>query len=121
MVLYVVIRGIVSAATNPLFFDEILTLAVSSQSTVSGIWTALSRSVDGQPPIFYLIERAFTGILGTTQVALRLPSVLSMAGHYGLHFSVYPATTSRMDRLPVHRALDGDKPFSQLCGERKAL
>ena len=80
MVFYAVIRGIVSAATNPLFFDEILTLAVSSQSTVSGIWTALSRSVDGQPPIFYLIERAFTGILGTTQVALRLPSVLSMAG-----------------------------------------
>jgi uncharacterized membrane protein len=80
MLLYVVIRGIVAAAKNPLFFDEILTLAVSSQSIVSGIWTALSRSVDGQPPMFYLIERAFTGILGNTQVALRLPSVLSMAG-----------------------------------------
>ena len=79
LLIYAVTRGIVSAAANPLFFDEILTLAVSSQSTVSGIWTALSRSVDGQPPIFYLIERAFTGILGTTQVALRLPSVLSMA------------------------------------------
>ncbi len=46
---------------------------------LSGIWTALSRSVDGQPPIFYLIERVFTSTLGTTQVALRLPSVLSMA------------------------------------------
>lgn len=80
MLLYVVIRGIVAGATNPLSFDEILTLAVSSQSTVSGIWTALSRSVDGQPPIFYLIERAFTGTLGTTQITLRLPSVLSMAG-----------------------------------------
>jgi hypothetical protein len=33
-------RGIVAAATDPLFFDEILTLAVSSQSIVSGIWTA---------------------------------------------------------------------------------
>ena len=79
MVFYGSLHGIVSGATNPLFFDEILTLAVSSQSTVSRIWTALSRSVDRQPPIFYLIERAFTGILGTTQFALRLPSVLSMA------------------------------------------
>ena len=103
-----------------MFFDEILTLAVSSQSTVSGIWTALSRSVDGQPPIFYLIERAFTRILG-------IPSCVAVAigplhgRHYGLHISVYPATASRMDRLSVHPALDGDKPFSQLCGERKAL
>jgi Dolichyl-phosphate-mannose-protein mannosyltransferase len=79
MLLYVVIREIFFAAANPLFFDEILTLAVSSQSTVSGIWTALSHSVDGQPPMFYLIERALTGILGNTQVALRLVSVLSMA------------------------------------------
>jgi uncharacterized membrane protein len=72
-----------------LFFDEILTLAVSSQSIVSGIWTALSRSVDGQPPMFYLIERAFTGILGNTQVALRLPSVLSMAGTMVCIFSIF--------------------------------
>src|ERR1700740_967692 len=78
LLLYVVVRGLVSAATNPFFCDELLTMTVASQPGLKGIWGALAHGIDGQPPPFYLCERVAMGLVSNKQVALRFPSILGL-------------------------------------------
>lgn len=78
LLLYVIVRGLVTAARMPFFFDEVTTLAVASQPGLRAIWGALARCADGQPPIFYWLERVATSSLGNTHIGLRLPSILAM-------------------------------------------
>lgn len=75
---YTVIRGVVAAAAKNLWYDELLTLAIVAQPTIHGMWNAVSSAFDGQPPPFYLIERAALKLAPTEEVALRLPSILGM-------------------------------------------
>jgi hypothetical protein len=77
LVLYVLVRGLAAAATKPLWCDELLTLAVASQSSARAMWNALSQGVDGQPPFFYLVEKVALHIVSSKQIALRLPAILA--------------------------------------------
>ncbi|MFI5095470.1 MAG: glycosyltransferase family 39 protein [Candidatus Acidiferrales bacterium] len=78
LLLYVVVKGLMNAAARSLSFDELLTMAVASQPGPKGIWDALAHAVDGQPPLFYWVERLAMGLASNKQVALRLPSILGM-------------------------------------------
>jgi uncharacterized membrane protein len=67
-------------ASHRLFWnDEVLTVVVSRLPHWTTIWTALSRAVDSQPPLYYLIVRFSESLFGHSEVAARLPSVLAMA------------------------------------------
>ena len=83
LVLYVIVRGLVGAATQPLAFDEILTKIVASQPGLKGIWAALSKAVDGQAPAHYVIERWAMDLTNNVYIALRIPSILAMLRYRG--------------------------------------
>jgi hypothetical protein len=57
---------------QPLWFDEAYT-AMLIQLPFSDMWSAIIADV--HPPTWYLIERVFS-VLGTSEVVLRLPSLL---------------------------------------------
>src|SRR5580704_7331894 len=70
LVLYAIVRSLVAAAHKPFWFDEILTQTISMQPSVQGIWDALRHAVDGQGPLFYLLERAASKLIHNREVAL---------------------------------------------------
>jgi hypothetical protein len=77
LLVYVLVRNLIGAATKPLGFDELCTLAVSSQPTLSTLWGALAHAVDGNPPAFYLLGRTAAAFVHDKHIALRLPSILA--------------------------------------------
>jgi hypothetical protein len=77
LALYVIVRGIVGAASRILWYDELLTLTIAGQPTLHDLWTAVKTGVDSAPPLFYLVERAALGLTSNKQVALRLPSIFA--------------------------------------------
>ena len=77
--LYSVIKNLIRAASKPLWFDEILTQAVSRQPNLSAIWNALKNGVDGNPPLFYLIERIASKLSSNELIAYRLVPALAFA------------------------------------------
>jgi hypothetical protein len=78
LVIYVIVRCLVAAATRPYLYDEVLTQVVSSQPDLRTMWQALSRGIDGQVPLFYLYERVAGGLLHNQHVAMRLPSIFAL-------------------------------------------
>jgi Dolichyl-phosphate-mannose-protein mannosyltransferase len=79
LVIYTTARSLIHALTKTLWIDEILTKTISSQANVSAIWNALARGADGQPPLFFLIERIFSTLIGNEYIAYRLPSILGFS------------------------------------------
>ncbi len=77
LVLYVIVRGVVAAATKPFWFDELITLTLSSLPSMKQTLGALSRALDSPPPGFYVIQRNAVGLLRNKQIALRLASILA--------------------------------------------
>jgi hypothetical protein len=61
-----------AAIQQPLWYDEAYT-AMLVQLPIHDMWAAIVGDV--HPPTWYLIERAFS-VLGTSEVVLRLPSLL---------------------------------------------
>ena len=79
LAIYSVFRNLMQAAVRPLWFDEILTLVVSRQPNLTAIWNALKAGVDGNPPLFYLIERVASNLSSNEMLAFRLISALAFA------------------------------------------
>jgi uncharacterized membrane protein len=69
------VRNLVAAARKPLWYDEVLTWAISRQPNLRAIWHALALPADGQPPLFYVIERFASHLTHNEEVAYRLPSI----------------------------------------------
>jgi hypothetical protein len=80
LAIYSVVKNLIRAAAKPLWFDEILTQSVSRQPNLSAIWNALKNGVDGNPPLFYLIERAASKLSSNELIAYRLVPALAFAG-----------------------------------------
>jgi hypothetical protein len=74
---YSVVRGLVAASTKLLWYDEIITWAISRQGNWNLILNALSQGTDSHPPLFYLIEYCALQIPVSKEIALRLPSILA--------------------------------------------
>ena len=78
LVLYATVRAIVAAHIKPFWLDEILTCIMAHQPNVAAIWSGIRQGTDGQPILFYLIERA-AAVFPNAEIALRLPSVAGFA------------------------------------------
>lgn len=77
LVVYVISRGVVCAATKPFWYDELITLTLSSLPNMRAVWGALARALDGSPAGFYVVQRSALGLLQNKQIALRLPAILA--------------------------------------------
>ncbi len=62
LLLYAIVRSLVAAAGKAFWYDELLTLTVSSLGSWKAILDALHRPLDGQPPLFYVIEKFALGL-----------------------------------------------------------
>jgi hypothetical protein len=71
----VAIWGVAKSYYRPLWFDEILTVLVAKLKTTDDILAACRTGADGQPPLYYLIERASIRVLGNDALGIRLPSL----------------------------------------------
>jgi hypothetical protein len=76
LIAYAFLKLLAEAASAPLSGDEIFTLTLARLPHVSTLWKALLHGADGQPPLFYLIERLSQHLVPNTHVALRLPAVV---------------------------------------------
>ena len=109
LIAYAVLRDLVGAATRPFWYDEVCTVIVTRQRSLSGIWKALAHAADAQAPGFYLIERISAAFIRNQEVAFRLPSILGfcciticlfvftrrrVGGAYALVCAAIPFTTS---------------------------
>jgi 4-amino-4-deoxy-L-arabinose transferase-like glycosyltransferase len=71
---YAFARSVVAASAKSLWYDELLTQLVVAQGNWHGIMKALLAPVDGQPPLFYVIEHVASKLAANQLIALRLPS-----------------------------------------------
>ena len=74
---YVFLKGLAQTAITPISGDETFTLTLARETHTTALWQALLRGADGQPPLFYLIERFFLHLGSNANIALRLPSLLA--------------------------------------------
>ena len=75
---YSIVRSLIAAAGKGFWYDELLTLAVSSQASWKGILSALRAPLDGQPPFFYVIENLASHTTKNEEIGFRLPSILAV-------------------------------------------
>ena len=79
LIAYAIVRSLVAAASKPFWYDEVFTLIVARQPSLSAIWRALAQPADSYPPPFYLGERAVAALLHNPQVGFRLPAIFGFA------------------------------------------
>src|SRR5262249_29713654 len=78
LLIYTFARSVVAGTGKVYWYDELLTQLVTSQGSVSGIMVALRGPLDGQPPVFYVIEHLASRLIANQDIALRLPSALGV-------------------------------------------
>jgi hypothetical protein len=78
LLIYAVARSLVAAAGKSFWFDELLTVIVTSQGTWSAIVKSLHAPLDGQPPLFYMIETLTAHSMRNQEIAYRLPSIIAL-------------------------------------------
>ncbi len=66
------------SAYRPMWFDEVLTIMVATRPDMSSFMAAMPA--DGSPPLLHLMVRALSKVVGPTQLAARLPSMLGFTG-----------------------------------------
>ena len=67
-----------SAATRPLWMDEVLSKWTARLPDISAIWDALNRGSDFSPPPHYLLLHQIIALGGDNVLALRLPSIAAI-------------------------------------------
>jgi hypothetical protein len=67
-----------TAATRPLWLDEILTYHVLKGGNLGDLWHRLATGSQSDPPLFYFAARASTALFGDNPAAFRLPSLLGI-------------------------------------------
>jgi hypothetical protein len=70
---------VAQAQVKLLWGDEFVTLWIGRQRSFDGIWRALAAGADPNPPLMHVLSWWSTSLLGTSSVAVRLPSILAMA------------------------------------------
>jgi hypothetical protein len=79
LLIYAAVRSIFAATGKPFWYDELLTLTVTSLSSWGERLHALSLPLDGQPPLFYSIEHLALRFTNNQEIALRLPSIIAFS------------------------------------------
>ena len=75
-VLFLAVARLRFAITEPLWFDETFTLALASRPDWASFWHEVY--LDSNGPVYYLIMRLWTLAFGTSDLALRLPTLLAV-------------------------------------------
>ncbi len=78
-VVYAAFRNLAQATIKPFWLDEILTVVIAQQHGIAAIWRALGTAADGNPPPFYMIERAAAAFPFNEHIAFRLPSIIAFS------------------------------------------
>src|SRR5215831_16240186 len=77
---------LILASQKLLWYDELLTLHVSTLKPFSLLWQALHEGVDGMPPGYYVMVQLANMLPGDPHIILRLPSMfgylLTLVGVY---------------------------------------
>jgi 4-amino-4-deoxy-L-arabinose transferase-like glycosyltransferase len=76
---YALARSLAYARIKPFWIDEVLTQVVSGLPGLTAIWKALVQGADGQPPLFYLLERYVALLIPNEELGYRLLSILAFA------------------------------------------
>src|SRR5271157_5665024 len=79
LVIYSTARNICHALIRPLWYDEICTLLLARQEHLSTLWQAVVHGADGQPLVFYLLERAAAAFIRNENLAYRGVSIFGFA------------------------------------------
>jgi hypothetical protein len=58
------------------WYDELFTYYVTQLPSMSAVWSALKEGADFNPPLFYVVTRAFQRLFGNSELATRLPAIL---------------------------------------------
>ena len=74
--IYMAVAAMDRASHRFLWTDEIVTVVVAELPSAAAIWSALEAGIDGQPPAFTFIERAFRTASTDPHLAYRLPSII---------------------------------------------
>lgn len=91
--LYLYVIGL-EAARNGLWFDEITTYFVADVGSGGAIIDALLARADNHPPLDYLARHYSMSLLGPSEYAFRLPSILAMlVGTVSLYIFVLRRTS----------------------------
>jgi hypothetical protein len=78
LLVYVALAGLLQASNRTFWFDEIFTVSIARLGSMTDVWHALARAADTSPPGFYVIERAFSGLVANELVGFRLASILAV-------------------------------------------
>lgn len=98
--LYIAVVLVVSSF-KLLWLDELITLHIARQDSVSAIWNALGRGADPNPPITHILVHYSRLLFGDHEFAYRLPAI---AGYWIGLVSLF---TYLLRRVPAVWALAG--------------
>ena len=76
LVAYAVVRSVVAALHRPFWYDELCTLIIAHQPGSAAIWHAIAHAADGQPPLYYILERGISAVFTNEQLGLRALSIV---------------------------------------------
>ncbi len=71
--------SVIISAKKPLWFDEILSLTLASDPSVSHMLSALAHGADGMPPLYYLVAQGWRRLFGNSAASLRLISPVCLS------------------------------------------
>lgn len=79
LILYATIRNVCYALVRPLWYDEICTVIVAQQNSVSRMWQAVKLGLDSHPLTFYLAERFTSSVIPNENLGYRAFPLLGFA------------------------------------------
>lgn len=96
VLLFVCLLSILSAVSQPFWFDEVTTILLCRLPNAGAIWSALADGADSNPPLFHLVERFSRALVGSDHLGYRLPAIL---GFLITASSIYFFLSRRVSRL----------------------
>ncbi len=88
--------SLAASAARPFWFDELITYHLARLPDFATLWSALSKGVDLQPPLFDLATAAAQKLFGANEVSTRLPA---LAGYLLMTVCLYLFVRRRTNAL----------------------
>ena len=63
---------------KPFWFDELFTFYLCRLPTMRQTWLAVQHGADFNPPLFYVLTRASQALLGSSNIATRMPATVGV-------------------------------------------
>ena len=89
---FYLIGAVLHARSKPFWYDEIITVIAAKSPDLASTWRA-SLQVDAMPPLPHVLAHISIGLLGLTEVAVRMPAI---AGFWIFCLSLFWFTRRRV-------------------------